>query len=48
MSYVESDKDVQDWVYSAGLLSDADRDSYGTEKSNPPNWRGKSVLIKSQ
>ena len=48
MSYVESDKGVQDWVHSAGLLSIVDGDFYGTGKSDPPKWKGKSVLIKSQ
>lgn len=43
MSYVESDKEVQEWVYSAGLSSVVDGDFYGTGKSDPPNWRGKSV-----
>ena len=43
MSYVESDKEAQDWVHSAGLLSILDGDFYGTGKSDPPNWRGKSV-----
>ncbi|HQR14711.1 MAG: ABC transporter ATP-binding protein [Nitrospira sp.] len=46
MSYVERDKEVQDWVHGASLLSVVDRDFYGTGKSYPPNWRGKSVLIK--
>ncbi|ULA69998.1 MAG: ABC transporter domain-containing protein [Nitrospira sp.] len=46
MSYVESDKEVQDWVHSAALLTVVDGDFYGTGKSYPPNWRGKSVLIK--
>lgn len=46
MSYVESDREVQDWVHNAALLSVVDGDFYGTGKSYPPNWRGKSVLIK--
>lgn len=46
MSYVESDKEVQDWVHNASLLSVVDGDFYGTGKSYPPNWRGKSVLIR--
>lgn len=46
MSYVESDKEVQDWVHNASLLSVVDGDFYGTGKSYPPNWRGKCVLIK--
>ena len=46
MSYVESDKEMQDWVHNAGLISVVDGDFYGTGKSYPPNWQGKSVLIK--
>ena len=46
MSYVENDREVQDWVHNAGLLSVVDGDFYGTGKSYPPNWRGKSVLVK--
>ncbi len=48
MSSVESDEEVQDWVHSAGLLPIVDGDFYGTGKSDPPKWKGKSVLIKSQ
>ena len=46
MSYVESDKEVQDWIHNASLLTVVDGDFYGTGKSYPPNWRGKCVLVK--
>ncbi len=46
MSYVESDREVQDWVHHAAMVSVVDGDFYGTGRSYPPNWRGKSVLIK--
>jgi lipopolysaccharide transport system ATP-binding protein len=46
MSYVESDKEVQDWIHNANILSVVDGDFYGTGRSYPPNWRGKSVLVK--
>lgn len=46
MSYVESDKEVQDWIHNASLITVVDGDFYGTGKSYPPNWRGKSVLVK--
>jgi lipopolysaccharide transport system ATP-binding protein len=46
MSYVESDREVQDWVHHAAMVSVVDGDFYGTGKSYPPNWRGKSVLIR--
>lgn len=46
MSYVESDKDVQDWLQSAALISVVDGDFYGTGKAYPPGWQGKCVLVR--
>ncbi len=46
MSYVESDREVQDWIHNASLLVVVDGDFYGTGKTYPPNWRGKCVLVK--
>lgn len=46
MSYVEGNKEVQDWVYHAALVTVLDGDFYGTGKSYPPGWKGKCVLVK--
>lgn len=46
MSYVESERDVQDWVHNAAILTVVDGDFYGTGKTYPPGWQGKSVLVK--
>jgi lipopolysaccharide transport system ATP-binding protein len=46
MSFVESDRDIQDWVHNAALLSVIDGDFYGTGKTYPPGWQGKCVLVK--
>lgn len=46
MSYVESSRDVQDWIHNAALLTVVDGDFYGTGKAYPPGWRGKCVLVK--
>lgn len=46
MSYVEGDREVQDWIYNASLLKVIDGDFYGTGKSYPPGWKGKCVLVK--
>ena len=46
MSYVEGDREVQDWVYNASLVKVIDGDFYGTGKSYPPGWKGKCVLVK--
>jgi lipopolysaccharide transport system ATP-binding protein len=46
MSYVEGDKEVQDWVHHAALVTVLDGDFYGTGKSYPPGWKGKCVLVK--
>ncbi|WP_447600703.1 ABC transporter ATP-binding protein [Nitrospira sp. Nam80] len=46
MSFVESDRDIQDWVHNAALLSVVDGDFYGTGKTYPPGWQGKCVLVK--
>ena len=48
MSYVESDRDIQDWVHNAALLPVVDGDFYGTGKAYPPGWQGKCVLVKYQ
>jgi lipopolysaccharide transport system ATP-binding protein len=45
MSYVESAREVQDWLHQAALVTVVDGDFYGTGKSYPPNWRGKCVLV---
>lgn len=45
MSYVESNRDVQDWIHNAALLTVVDGDFYGTGKTYPPGWRGKCVLV---
>lgn len=46
MSYVESDKEVQDCIQHAALVNVVDGDFYGTGRSYPPGWRGKCVLVK--
>ncbi|MBA3753186.1 MAG: ABC transporter ATP-binding protein [Nitrospira sp.] len=46
MSYVESNREVQDWIHNAALLTVVDGDFYGTGKAYPPGWRGKCVLVK--
>lgn len=46
MSYVESDRDIQDWVHNAAMLAVVDGDFYGTGKAYPPGWQGKCVLVK--
>ncbi|MGC3974426.1 MAG: polysaccharide ABC transporter ATP-binding protein [Nitrospira sp.] len=46
MSYVESDKEVQDCIQHAALVDVVDGDFYGTGKSYPPGWRGKCVLVR--
>ena len=46
MSFVESDRDIQDWVHNAALLPVVDGDFYGTGKAYPPGWQGKCVLVK--
>jgi lipopolysaccharide transport system ATP-binding protein len=46
MSYVESDREIQDWVPNAVLLPVVDGDFYGTGKAYPPGWQGKCVLVK--
>ena len=46
MSYVESEQDVQDWVHNAAIMTVVDGDFYGTGKTYPPGWQGKSVLVK--
>ncbi|MEX5217608.1 MAG: ABC transporter ATP-binding protein [Nitrospira sp.] len=46
VSFVESDRDIQDWVHNAALLSVVDGDFYGTGKTYPPGWQGKCVLVK--
>lgn len=46
MSYVESDKEVQDCIQHATIVNVVDGDFYGTGKSYPPGWRGKCVLVK--
>ncbi|HET6674940.1 MAG TPA: ABC transporter ATP-binding protein, partial [Nitrospiraceae bacterium] len=46
MSFVESDRDIQDWIHNAALLPVVDGDFYGTGKTYPPGWQGKCVLVK--
>jgi lipopolysaccharide transport system ATP-binding protein len=46
MSFVESDRDIQDWVQNAALLPVVDGDFYGTGKTYPSGWQGKCVLVK--
>jgi lipopolysaccharide transport system ATP-binding protein len=46
MSYVESDREIQDWVHNAALLPVVDGDFYGTGKAYPQGWQGKCVLVK--
>ena len=46
MSYVENDREMQDWIHNASLLTVVDGDFYGTGKTYPPGWRGKCVLVK--
>ncbi len=46
MSYVENDREVQDWIHNAALLTVVDGDFYGTGKTYPPGWKGKCVLVK--
>jgi len=46
MSYVEGNGEVQDWLHSAALLTVVDGDFYGTGRSYPPGWQGKTVLVR--
>jgi len=46
MSFVESDREIQDWVHNAALLPVVDGDFYGTGKAYPSGWQGKCVLVK--
>ncbi len=46
MSYVEGDREVQDWIHNASLVKVVDGDFHGTGKSYSPGWKGKCVLVK--
>jgi lipopolysaccharide transport system ATP-binding protein len=46
-TYIEANKEIQDWVIDAAEMSVIDGDYYGTGRNYPSGWRGgESVLIK--
>ena len=45
-TYLESNKEIQDWILSAMELSVVDGDYYGTGKNYPKAWQGVGVLVK--
>jgi lipopolysaccharide transport system ATP-binding protein len=46
-TYIETNKEIQDWVIDAAEMSVIDGDYYGTGRNYPSGWRGgESVLIK--
>jgi lipopolysaccharide transport system ATP-binding protein len=48
-TYIESNKEIQDWVLHASELSVVDGDFYGTGKIYASNkWRGYGVLVKHE
>jgi lipopolysaccharide transport system ATP-binding protein len=44
--FLECNRTIQDWVEAAATLSVVDGDFYGTGRSYPPGWEGKTVLVK--
>jgi len=45
-TFLEANREVQDWVVAAGDLTVVDGDFYGTGRSYPDGWQGIGVLIK--
>jgi lipopolysaccharide transport system ATP-binding protein len=45
-TFIESGKEIQDWVHGAAEMSVIDGDYYGTGRLYPPGWAGKNVLVK--
>ena len=45
-SFIESNKEMQDWVFGAAELSVIDGDFYGTGKNYPVGWQGTGVLVR--
>ncbi len=44
--YLESGKEIEDWVENGIILGVADGDFYGSGRDYPPGWEGTTVLIK--
>ncbi len=45
MLFIESNNEILDWVNNAFTLEVEDGDFYGSGKSSPVGWKGKTVLI---
>lgn len=45
-TFVETNKEIQDWVLDAADLPVIDGDFYGTGRNYPKGWDGKTVLVK--
>jgi lipopolysaccharide transport system ATP-binding protein len=45
-SYIDSNKEIQDWIQNAVPMKVNDGDFYGTGKNYPPGWQGASVLVR--
>jgi len=43
--FLESNKQIQDWVQDASEMSVEDGDFYGTGRNYPPGWGGVTVLV---
>ena len=43
--FLETGKDIQDWVHGAAEMNVIDGDFYGTGKLYPNGWAGKNVLV---
>jgi lipopolysaccharide transport system ATP-binding protein len=47
-SYLEGNREMQDWVETAAELRVIDADFFGTGKLHYPGWEGKTVLVRHQ
>ena len=45
-TFIQSGPDIEDWVERAAEMSVMDGDFYGTGRSYPPGWRGRTVLVR--
>ena len=46
--FLEVNREIEDWIQGAVVLSVADGDFFGTGKLYPEGWRGKGVLVPHQ
>lgn len=46
--FLEVNREVEDWIHGAAIVSVVDADFFGTGKIYPEGWRGKGVLVPHQ